>query len=136
MSSVRGFALLIATLGALAGCHREAPTELGPATAAVEPQPPPAPTVTPSRITPDMVAAAEAIGNDIDEAAAIAYGAFEVGASCAFGECGGQGGVNGSHPCFPMGHGLACPCTVCRSGWNRTCQVVGRGENGQARCSA
>src|SRR5215470_2296307 len=56
--------LLVSALAALSGCHREAPTELGPATAAAEPTPPPAPPVAPSRITPEMVAAAGTIDGD------------------------------------------------------------------------
>ena len=56
--------LLVAALGVLAGCQREAPTELGPATAAAEPTPPPPPPAAPSRITPEMVAAADAIDGD------------------------------------------------------------------------
>jgi len=56
--------LALAALLALAGCHRDAPTELGPATAPTEPAPPPAPTAAPSRITPAMVEAASTIEGD------------------------------------------------------------------------
>ena len=55
---------VLASISALAGCHRDAPTELGPATAATEPAPPPVPTAAPSRITPAMVEAASTIEGD------------------------------------------------------------------------
>jgi Zn-dependent M28 family amino/carboxypeptidase len=60
-------ATLAAALGALAGCQRETPTELGPESAASEPGPPPASAATPaapSRIPPAAIAAANAIGGD------------------------------------------------------------------------
>src|SRR5690349_12437830 len=62
-------AWLAAALAALAGCQREAPTELGPQSAEPVPAPPPASPATPaapSRITPEAIAAANAIkGEDI-----------------------------------------------------------------------
>src|SRR5262245_9529767 len=59
------FALVACSLLVLlAGCHRDAPTELGPASAPTEPAPPPAPTAAPSRITPAMIEAAGAIEGD------------------------------------------------------------------------
>ena len=62
-------AWLAAALGALAGCHREAPTELGPGSAEPAAAPAPASAETPaapSRITPAAIAAANAItGEDI-----------------------------------------------------------------------
>jgi Zn-dependent M28 family amino/carboxypeptidase len=67
MSSARrhcAFALIACALALLVGCHRDAPTELGPATAATEPAPPPAPSAAPSRITPAMVEAASTIEGD------------------------------------------------------------------------
>ncbi len=64
VSSSLSAVLLVSALGLLAGCHREAPTELGPETAAAAPTPPPAPPATPSRITPEMVAAAGTIEGD------------------------------------------------------------------------
>jgi hypothetical protein len=57
-------AWLAAALGALAGCHREAPTELGPGSAEPAAAPAPASAETPaapSRITPAAIAAANAI---------------------------------------------------------------------------
>src|SRR4029079_13374872 len=62
-------AVRVSSLGVPAGCHRDAPTELGPATAAAEPTPPPPPPAAPSRITPEMIAAADAI--DCDDARAV-----------------------------------------------------------------
>jgi Zn-dependent M28 family amino/carboxypeptidase len=72
MSSAKGHsafgflscAALACSLALLPGCHRDAPTELGPATAATEPPPPPAPPAAPSRITPEMVASAAGIDGD------------------------------------------------------------------------
>src|SRR5215471_15395301 len=63
MSSARA-ALVACTLVLLAGCNRDAPTELGPQTAATEPAPPPAPPSAPSRITPAMIEAAGTIQGD------------------------------------------------------------------------
>src|SRR3954452_17020460 len=54
----------LAALVVLAACHRDAPTELGPATAATGPAPPPPRATAPSRITPAMVDAASTIDGD------------------------------------------------------------------------
>src|SRR4051794_25926326 len=62
-STALSAALLFSVLGA-AGCHREAPTELGPPAASAEPTPPPPPPAAPSRITEEMVAAAATIEGD------------------------------------------------------------------------
>ena len=68
-SRARPFVLAAVCVAAalLAACQRDAPTELGPETAAIPPAPPPpAEPAAPSRVTPDAVAAADAItGEDI-----------------------------------------------------------------------
>src|SRR5215471_6060338 len=64
MSPFARASMTLGVLVVLAGCHRDAPTELGPATAATEPAPPSPPTAAPSRITPAMIEAATTIEGD------------------------------------------------------------------------